>query len=560
MVHLEYYDEERAQWRPTQIRPGNLKRKWRYMASAGAAASAVFANSYCGPGNLVMPASSEVNALCKQHDEKYGEWERAGKKPKWCSNSADAVLEVGAHEAGGLSGFVVSNAMRLKRKYQPICDWDIGYDKIRQTNKVASQHYRIPKRYMRRYVRRRPFKRRPRFKRRTSKFRKRRFSKRSGKYIKYRGRSSGFRKKSGRRMRSMSLINSVQKKLYPKKQFLFRIYCGIANGDHTAPSTPTTGRTVTYGRFMWKNPDVMHAMLAGTGTTGAADYTSNLRQRTFISSYVEKHTLQNPLNFPVCVTVYEFYYATTFQVPLYPASAPYTTWVSTFPDTIANENAAAALGNAFSEVDFMVLPQDLASHSNLYAAPIWTIMKENILRGFTLNGETQLGDDDRTNFSYNQYGTAAGYMAGFTRVHGYTTFKLGYTAGKQIKLRKKKVVTLGPGQQFSISYIRKNQYLNADDENQTTANNAVINKGAGGLIFHLSGYMSHDSNVNATGLQKIARSSVAMNHELKATLSYRNVPFDAQNRATWAAIVMPRGGAMTAEKRTGIVVGEYGPE
>lgn len=551
--------------------------------------------SYCGPGAFVLPATSEANAICYAHDKDFGRISAGGGNPYVTSNHANSLFIQRMDKATnpGITGTLGKLYFRFANTFYPrlhsvagakrrgdvesqsgkkvkISGWT---NSIRQTNipftsKKIRKRVQEPAAEASRSTRVRrlrsgvgsffrvgpasfvkmPYAKKHR-KKRGKKVRKRPGNKRSRHYRRHRNRGS-FAKK---------VLNIVHKKDYPAKKVATRFFAGVCTSLVGAKTTPVSGRSVTWGRWGWKNPQIMNQLvknLPSTAGTVDSQYAAVQDNRSILcSKYMEKHTIQNASNFPAVVVVYEFY------IPTQTTVNSGGSFDSSDPGTAALELSAASdvvpPYNSFTD-----------KTTSTYMYPLFILFKYNLFCKPLVNATSVSSDAERSWCTDDTFGAGSSTtrFACLSRPEGLMSFKFPMMKN-ELKLKKRKVITIGPGQQFSVSYVRKNKILRAEHFNITADNanfavdtdvwNKNINKGGGGLLFHAVGLMSHDSTVSGATLNTVRRSTVILNHELRSFGTFRLLPNASQpsglTKYDWL-----EGTAFTNnEVRSGITVSEY---
>lgn len=371
------------------------------------------------------------------------------------------------------------------------------------------------------------------FKRRYKGYRKRRGGKR-GRYGSKRRSRAGFARK---------VLNIVRNGDNTPQTVTSNWFIGYTGGLQATPTAPSPSRTIAFGRVNWKNPLFMQTLMALNDRYNDLGG-MNPQEKIWVHKYFEKHTIQNASLFPCVVTVYEFYN---------PALVTnFSAWNPAVPGGFAQEsgfyNTAMSAENTLGTI------------GNTYTWPIALLMKYNYFEGKEFPGATSGGSDANRSFvDISNFGPSTYINPVFNRAAHMIQFKT-RNMGTEIVFKKKKIVTLGPGQQFSYMYVKKNKWL--DFYGGATPSESVyqrLGKGAGGVVFHAIGLMSHDTATTGGTLQAVRRSSFILNQEVKMFVRFNIVQQATVQQFNSKEQTYIGNGGISNEVRSGLAVTEVAP-
>lgn len=506
--------------------------------------------SYCGPNDMTLDATEPVNELCFAHDEGYGAYVREGVNPYWYYNEADELFVDQLNETKdlGFTGNIARMYFTAKKYLAPRLREDQlrtrkdrteegvkhlqRWREYNRAKKLARTRYKIMYPQGRKYWAQAGGeviwkKNMPYAKRRRQRGRKRRYSKRNRNYRRGTGRSF-----------ANKVLRAISGNVYPRQTAMRINYFGVTGALTAAKTTPVPGRCTAWTSFVFKQPAAMKTLLDYNNPYDS-QATMTTQTQMNIQAYVEKHTVQNACMFPVVVSVYEYYF---------PGDASLVAGIqSDAPSTNAIEsgyyNTAVPVANIYS---------DLTTDPSY--VPIYLLGKYNYHEGKEIPSGTFGNSDANVSFMSSSFSDTDIVVTALTRPHHMIQFKT-KNMHKEIVFRKKKLVTLGPGQQFSYTYMKKNKWLDYEDIIAQTPRR--VPKGAGGVMFHAVGLMSHEAVQAGATINAVNRSRFILNHEIKYYAKFQLLPSDIQGTFNSGQGINIDTSGYTTEVRAGLATTEF---
>lgn len=477
---------------------------------------------YCGPGSLTLSANKEVNEACRKHDSGY---DKLGSRAYFQHNEVDEEF-LETLQSLPRKGFVggLAQAFFTAKKYltpkMPGTNVIIMEDKTgddytsavksyRQnyhTKKVSalssnSPSYRRKSRYMKKmykpmqilmrkrwgrniynlpsrvhYGMRFPTQRAIRYKKvvRAQKINMPSYLRLKRKYRNKR--KSYFYKKMAK------IAKSVVNKTTGNTRFWHGQDTGqVSNGLVASATVSAANRSITFAKYTLGNATEQNDMLTDTGLT------VTVNDRLLISDYEERWTFVNSHAFPCYITVYEF----VLKQDQYPRSG------------LSGDYLTAAAERALYQTS---LPDD--NHIATYPAsgfPIELLWKYNLYRGMNL--DSSLSDTFRSHVDGTSFGSGD-KLTVMNRHYLHTKFKINGLK-KDMVLRKRGVYLIDAGQTSVHTFKRKKFYVPAYKQ---ADGGSMHMKGGGGLIFHMTGTLVHESDDT---YNDVGRSPIQLDWELR---------------------------------------------
>lgn len=333
-----------------------------------------------------------------------------------------------------------------------------------------------------------------------------RFNKRSFRRRKRRRRSTfsstqkrqiiGYVKKMAKRATAKAKYASAQKHIVhtlDTGQVANGIVVVAAGPPKTGPKIPHPGRTMTFGNWYLGNVAAMTADLQDMGHASNLGHGEKATWRNF----KEEWKMINNQAFTIYITAYEYFFTDDVD-RIDGLSAEYTTAA-----------AERALFNTTLPDDNMVAGMDMS------ALPLVTLYKYNLYHGTTL--ANSIGD------SYRSYVDATNFGKGATdnkyvclNRHVFHTKFTPKQMHEVMVCKKKRIVTLQPGESFDYTYYRKTFHLDGGDASGGTVKEKAL-KGGGGVMFHCVGSLIHEENTDENNevTNEVTRSSICLDVEHK---------------------------------------------